>query len=125
MSSEILMTSSNANTGNSSYSQSAETTPVDLLHQFIRIFKIKGWFNRNIRISYHSKKYLIYCTNLEFHVYRINDHCGISPGIPGWPVCVVKNDKILADSEMCTFASTEPRALDWLRCLTDNDYELI
>ena len=119
------MNSSNATAGNAPYPQTAETIPVDVLQQFIRVFKRKGWLNQNVRILHRSNKYMINCTDLEFYVYRINDHCGISPGIPGWPVCIVKNDKILDDSEMCAFASTEPRVLDWLRCLTDNDFELI
>lgn len=125
MSSEILMNSSNATAGNAPYPQTAETIPVDVLQQFIRVFKRKGWLNQNVRILHRSNKYMINCTDLEFYVYRINDHCGISPGIPGWPVCIVKPDKIINDSEMCTFASTELSARDWLRCLTDNDFELI
>lgn len=119
------MSSNNTNAGNAPSPQSAEITPVDLLKQFISVFKVKGWLDRNVRIKHRNRKYRIYCTELEFFVYRINDHCGISPGIPGWPVCIVKNDKILNDSEMSTLASTEPSARDWLRCLADNDFELI
>jgi hypothetical protein len=119
------MNSSNATAGDTPYPQPAETIPANVLNLFISVFKSKGWLNRNIRILHCSRRYLINCTDQEFYVYRINDNCGISPGIPGWPVCIVKPDKIINDSEMCTFASTELSARDWLRCLTDNDFELI
>jgi hypothetical protein len=104
---------------------SVDTTPIDVLRQFVEAFAEKGWLKRNIRIRRCNRNYWISCSKTEFFAYRISDNCGISPGIPGWPVCIVKKNKIINDSEMSAFASTEPSAGDWLRCIADNDFEMI
>jgi hypothetical protein len=97
----------------------------DVLQTFIGLFESKGWFNQMIRIRRRERRYRISCTEMGFIAYRINDHCGVSPGIPGWPVCFVTPEQIMDDSDMSRFASTEPSVLDWLRFIRDDDLEII
>jgi hypothetical protein len=102
-----------------------EKGPMDILRQFVSLFERKGWLNRSIQIIHRNKKYRISCSKTEFFAYRVNENCGLSPGIPGWPVCIVKHDRIVNDSEMTAFTSDELSADQWLRCIIDNDFELI
>ena len=97
----------------------------EVLEAFIGVFESKGWLNQTIRIRRRERRYRISCTETGFVAYRINDHCGVSPGIPGWPVCFVTRDQIMDDSNMARFESNEPSVLDWLRFITDSDLELI
>ena len=98
---------------------------MDVLQKFVGVFASKGWLNQTLRIKHHDRRYRICCSEREFFAYRINDHCGVSPGFPGWPVCIVTHDQIIEDSDMSAFASTEPSAHDWLRCIAEGDFELI
>jgi hypothetical protein len=98
---------------------------IDVLQTFIEIFESRGWLNQTIRIRLQERRYRISCTETGFVAYRINDHCGVSPGIPGWPVCFVTQDHMMEDSDMSRFASNEPSILDWLRFITDSELELI
>jgi hypothetical protein len=99
--------------------------PPDLLEAFIDVFVSKGWLNQTIRIRHHERRYRISCSETGFMAYRINDHCGISPGIPGWPVCIVTQEQIMDDSDMTIFTSSEPSVHDWLRYIMDEDLVLI
>jgi hypothetical protein len=97
----------------------------DVLETFIDLFESKGWLNQTIRIRRRERRYRISCSEMGFIAYRINDHCGISPGIPGWPVCFVTQEQIVDDSDMSRFSSSEPSIEDWLRYIMDDDLELI
>jgi hypothetical protein len=103
----------------------AGKNPPEVLQAFIGVFESRGWLNQTIRIRRQERRYRISCTETGFVAYRINDHCGVSPGIPGWPVCFVTLDHIMDDSDMSKFASNEPSVLDWLRFITESDLELI
>jgi hypothetical protein len=103
----------------------AEKKPIDVMQDFVLIFSNKGWLNQTLRIKRGDRRYRLFCNERQFFVYRINDHCGGSHGFPGWPVCIVTDEKIIDDSEMCGFASTEPSPHDWLRCIADDDFEFI
>jgi hypothetical protein len=94
-----------------------------ILQQFISIFSSKGWLNRSIRIKHHDKKYRLMCSEKLFIAFRCNDNYGISPGIPGWNVCIIDQDQIIQDSDFSPFASDEPSAHDWLHSLQENDFE--
>jgi hypothetical protein len=98
---------------------------MDILHQLIDAFTHKGWLNQAIRIRLHDREYRIFCSEREFLAYRINEHCGIGHGFPGWIVCAVTNDKVIDDSMMSHFESTEPSAHEWLHCIADDDSELM
>jgi hypothetical protein len=65
------------------------------------------------------------CTEREFSAYRINEHCSVLPGFPGWSVCLVTSDQIIEDSDLSAFSSSEPDAREWLRCMAEEDFELI
>jgi hypothetical protein len=112
-------------TGNSSFRDYAEINPADVLKNFVGVFMSKGWLNQTLRIKHRNGRYRISCSEKKFFAYRINDNCHVPPGFPGWPVCIITHEQIIDDAKMSTFASTEPSAYDWLRCLNDDDFELI
>jgi len=112
-------------TGNTSFRDTQEKKPLDVLQKFVGVFESKGWLNQTLRIKRHDKRYRICCSEEEFFAYRINDHFGVPPGFPGWTVCIVTHDQIIEDSDMSAFSSTELSAYDWLRCIAEDDFELI
>ena len=99
--------------------------PMILLGGFVRAFSDKGWLGQKVRIRHLDRRYRVFCSGDQFFAFRINDHHGVSPGLPGWIVCLVTNDGIIDDSGMSNFASTEPSAYEWLNCIADGDFELI
>ncbi len=99
--------------------------PAEVLQQLSRIFADKGWLNQSVRIKYGDKRYRIFCDGNDFVAYRINDRWGDSPGTPGWPVCIVKQDQIIENSQMSSQAPAEPSARDWLNCLISGNIEVI
>jgi len=111
--------------GNTSFGDSQEKRPTDVLQKFVGIFESKGWLNQTLRIKHRDRRYRICCTEREFLAYRINDHCSVLPGFPGWSVCIVTHDQIVEDSDMSAFSSSEPNAHEWLRCIAEEDFELI
>ena len=102
-----------------------ERNPMDVLQGFIGLFEGKGWLNQTLRIKHRDRRYRICCSEREFFAYRINDHCGVLPGFPCWPVCVVSHDRIVEDSDFSAVGSSEPSAQDWLCRITKGDFELI
>ena len=103
----------------------SDKDPMDVLREFVGIFATKGWLNQGLRIMHRDRRYRIFCSESEFFAYRINDHCGVSWGFPGWVVCMITQDRIIEDSSMCAFTSDEPSVHEWLCCITDGDFELI
>ncbi len=103
----------------------ANKNSAEVLQKFVSLFEGKGWLDQALRIKHRDKRYRIYCSETGFMAYRVNDYCGVSPGIPGWPVCFVTSDQIIEDSDMSKFSSTEPSVYDWLQCLIDEEIELI
>ncbi len=116
---------SNVKAGNISPGDSQGKRPPDVLQKFVGIFEEKGWLNQTLRIKHRDRRYRICCTEREFLAYRINDHCSVLPGFPGWSVCIVNHEQIVEDSDMSAFSSSEPSAHEWLRCITEEDFELI
>jgi hypothetical protein len=102
-----------------------ESKPIDILMRFVGVFAEKGLLNQYIRIKYRNRRYGISCSETAFFAYRLNDHGHIAPGVPGWPVCIVKTDRIINDVEMAAFASAEPSAHDWFHCFANDDFEMI
>ena len=113
------------NTGNPPFRPPAEMNPIEILQQLIGVFASKGWLNQTLRIKHRDRRYRVVCSETKFFAYRINDCCGVPPGLPGWPVCLVSGDQIIEDADMGAFASTEPSVGEWLRCIADDDFEWI
>ena len=111
--------------GNRPFCDPAEEKPVDVLQKLVGAFSNKGWLNQTLRIKHRDRRYRICCSEKEFFAYRINDHCGVAPGFPGWAVCIVTHDQMIEDSDMSANASVEPMTHDWLRCIAEGDFELI
>lgn len=97
----------------------------DMLQEFVSTFATRGLLNQPLRVRYRDRKYRLFCSTTEFFVYRINEHFGVSPGFPGWPVCHVTRSQVVEDTEMGMFASTEPSAGEWLDCITTNNFDVI
>ncbi len=97
----------------------------EVLSHIVALFTDKGWLNRKLKIRYRGAGYRVFCSDTEFLVYRINDNACVSPGVPGWPVCMVRQDEVFQDAEMCPFPSPEPDARDWLHCMAQGDFEVI
>ncbi len=112
-------------TENKPFQNPGEKKPSDILEEFVGVFRDKGWLNQTLRIKRCDRRYRICCSEGEFFAYRINDCSGVSPGFPGWPVCVVTPRRMIEDSVMSSFPSTEPSVHDWLRCMTEGDFELL
>ncbi len=99
--------------------------PADVLRQFVDVFTDKGWLNRTIRIKRHDRKYTVLCSEKTFIAYRINDNWGLSPGTPGWPVCIIDRDQVVEDLASTALDPAEPGVHDWLCCIANGDFETI
>jgi hypothetical protein len=102
-----------------------ERNPIDVLQEFVDVFVSRGWLNQSLRIKRRDRRYRVCCSKEEFFAYRINDDCAVPPGFAGWPVCIVTRDRMVEDSDLSAFTSTEPSANDWLCCIVDEDFELL
>ncbi len=102
-----------------------EKSPCDVLHKFIDIFASKGWLNKKLRIKYQSKRYWISCNEERFFAYQINENCGLGPGVPGWPVCLIRKDYVYDESEISDLTPTKLSAHDWLNIIVNQNLELI
>jgi len=102
-----------------------EESSCDILHKFIEIFDSKGWPNKKLRIKYQNKRYRVSCNEERFFAYQINENCGLGPGVPGWPVCLIRKDYVYDESEISDFISTKLNAHDWLNIIVNQNLELI
>ena len=98
--------------------------PIDILQQFINVFSSKECLNRPVLIKYQDRKYRLMCSEKQFMAFRINDNCGIAPGIPGWIVCIVDQNQIIRDSDISPLVSDEPSVYEWLHCIQENSLEV-
>jgi len=120
-----LVVGGNMKAGDREFRDPVEKEPVDVLRRFVDVFVNKGWLNQTLRIKHRGRRYRIFCSERKFFAYQINDHYGVSWGFPGWPVCIVTPDQIISDPEISACQSTEPSVHDWLRCIADDDFEII
>ena len=96
-----------------------------MLLKFIEIFRGKGWLNKKLGIKYQNKRYWISCNEERFFAYEINDNCGLGPGVPGWPVCLVETDYVYDESEISALTSTKLDTDDWLNIIASQKFELL
>ena len=102
-----------------------ENGSCDVLRKFIEIFHGKGWLNKKFRIKYQNKRYWISCSEERFFAYEINDNCGLGPGVPGWPVCLVEKDYVYDESEIPALTPTKLNTDDWLNIIANQKFELL
>jgi hypothetical protein len=99
--------------------------PADLMSRFVELFSRKGWLDRTYRIQYRNVVYRILCSRKTFLAYRVNEYYGISPGIAGWPVCILNRQQVFENAGLPGPFTDEPTAYDWLRCLTKSDFKFL
>lgn len=102
-----------------------EQTTEERLQQFVHLFERKGWLSRSIGIRSGTVRYRLFCDDSRFFAYRMNESWGVPPGVPGWPVCLITGDSVFPDDEASVLSKEEPDTEEWLRRLTDNDFEVI
>jgi hypothetical protein len=107
------------NAGNGPPVDPSGQKPVEVLRKFVDVFAGKGWLNQGLRIVHRDRRYRV------FIAHRINDHGAISWGFPCWAVCMVTDDRIIEDSHLSNFASLEPGVHEWLRCIDEEDFEIL
>ena len=99
--------------------------PGDALHKLEEIFANEGLLNKNLRIKHQNKRYWISCDEDRFFAYQINENCGLGPGVPGWPVCIIRKDYVYDESEIPDFPSTKLNMHDWLDIIANKNFELL
>ena len=107
------------------YQHPLDKSQTDLLYRFAEIFRCRDRLNKKITIRYSDKMYIISCNEEQFLAYRINEDCGLHPGIPGWPVCIVSRDHLFDESGISDPMSSKLSIHDWLNIITNDDLELI
>ncbi|MBI2919368.1 MAG: hypothetical protein HYY01_15455 [Chloroflexi bacterium] len=100
------------------------------LSQLASLFASKGWLNQRLRISYQDQDYWLSCTSESFCAYLVNQDGGISPGAPGWPVCMVTKAHVFDESDRSVrsvgsdLLSSSPRAQDWLAIMSNGSFKM-
>ena len=102
-----------------------EKNPREVLHKLIDIFASNGWLNKRFRIRYQNRRYWISCNEDSFFAYQINENCGLGPGVPGWPVCIIRKDYVYDESGIPDLTSTVLNMHDWLNIIANQNFELI
>jgi len=110
---------------NGYHSYVQEQSSRDVLQKLIEIFTSKGWLNKNLKIQYQNKRYRISCNEERFFAYQINENCGLGPGVPGWPVCIINKDYIYDESGILDFTSTALTIHDWLNIMATENFEVV
>ncbi|MBW1917142.1 MAG: hypothetical protein JRI57_03850 [Deltaproteobacteria bacterium] len=98
-----------------------EDSPPRLFRQIQDLFRRLGIFGQKLPLEFEGYKYLISCDERAFLVYRINEQCGVPPGIPGWPVCLVTAETVVDECSPspleCEFFNTGLALADWLEII--------
>jgi hypothetical protein len=102
-----------------------DDSPCELLHKFIEIFNHKGWLDKELKIKCQNNIYKVSCNKERFFAYQINENCGLGSGMPGWPVCIIRQDYVYDESLIPNLTSTSLNKHDWLNIIAANIFELI
>ena len=70
-------------------SLSLDTPAPELLARIQDLFREWDLFGQPLTLTHRGRNYLALCDNHSFSIYRLNPHCHLPPGAPGWPVCLV------------------------------------
>ena len=71
---------------------SLDTPAPELLARIQDLFREWDLFAKHLTLTHHGQKYLVSCDDHGFAIYRLNPHCHVPPGAPGWPVCLVTRE---------------------------------
>jgi len=71
---------------------SPDTPAAELLAEIQALFRELDIFEQRLTLTYQGRQYLASCDAHAFAVYRLNPHCHVPPGAPGWPVCLVTGE---------------------------------
>ncbi len=96
-----------------------------VLSRFARLFRKRNMFNQSLKIEYRSRKYMIYCGEDKFFVYRINPNPGISPGIPGWIACMVTQENIIDSGSIGIGENGDPSIQGWFNFIANGNIKSI
>jgi hypothetical protein len=75
-----------------------EISPAELLRRIQTRFRELGLFGSPLTLTHNGEKYLASCDDRVFAVYRLVDRCHVSPGRPGWPVCLVTSEAVVDET---------------------------
>lgn len=78
--------------------QVAEESPAELLGRIQAMFRERGIFGSTLTLAHRGEKYLVSCDAQAFAVYRLVEKCHVSPGHPGWPVCLVTSEVVVDET---------------------------
>ena len=76
----------------------AEISPGELLRRIQARFRELGLFGSSLTLTHNGEKYLASCDDRVFAVYRLVEKCHVSPGRPGWPVCLVTAEAVVDET---------------------------
>jgi hypothetical protein len=99
----------------------AKPSPAELLRGIQARFRELGLFGSTLTLTHNGEKYLATCDDRVFAVYRLVGQGHVSPGRPGWPVCLVTAEAVadetspphLADDEFASGLGLE----EWLELI--------
>lgn len=102
-----------------------DDSPLQVLCKLIELFTSLGLINKKVKIKHQDQDYWIFCNEEKFLAYKINENCGISPGLPGWPVCIIREDYVFDESAVPELTFTNLKMHDWLSIIANQEFELI
>ena len=76
----------------------SQPSPAELLCRIQARFRELGLFGSPLTLTHNGKKYLVNCDDRVFAVYRLVEKCHVSPGRPGWPVCLVTAEVVVDET---------------------------
>ncbi|MDD2902791.1 MAG: hypothetical protein PHU44_10205 [Syntrophales bacterium] len=78
---------------------SLDIPSAELLARIQELFRKWGAFAKPFTLPYQGQTFLVSCDARSFTIYRLNPHCHVPPGAPGWPVCLITAE--MAADEGC------------------------
>ncbi len=82
-------------------------SPAELLARIQARFRELGCFGAPLSLTHNGEKYLATCDDRSFAVYRLLDRGHVSPGRPGWPVCLVTAEAVVDENSPPHLAEDE------------------
>jgi hypothetical protein len=75
-----------------------EISPAELLGRIQARFRKLGRFGLLLTLTHNGETYLATCDDRSFAVYRVLAQGHVSPGRPGWPVCLVTAEAVVDET---------------------------